>query len=128
MQAARLDVLCITSKHTVHYLRGGYLFISFVTSRYLPVLIYQRGNKDHTTHIGNNMEGGEHALRPFQPVLDGSPFGTLAAQNGKILVPVKLERLARLKDQWHKGAARCGLARPLPVKSNQIRSPGQRNP
>ena len=32
-------------------------------------------------------------------------LGPLAAQNGKVLAPVELKRLARLKDQWHKCSA-----------------------
>ena len=37
-------------------------------------------------------------------------LGPLAAQNGKVLAPVELESLARLKDQWHKcSAPRCLL-------------------
>ena len=69
MEVAGLDVLVATSKHNVQYLLGGYRFIFFVAmdaigySRYLPVLIYQRANKDHSAYIGNEMEGGEHAMR-----------------------------------------------------------------
>ncbi len=71
MEAAGLDVLLVTSKHNVQYLLGGYRFIFFMAmdaighSRYLPVVIYQRGTPDHAAYIGNKMEGGEHANRPF---------------------------------------------------------------
>jgi hypothetical protein len=39
----------------------------------------------------------------------------LAAQNGKILAPVELERLARTKRKGHEGAAPCRLLLPLPI-------------
>ena len=42
--------------------------VAICHSCYLPVLIYQRANKDHSAYIGNKMEGGEHAMRPFWPV------------------------------------------------------------
>jgi hypothetical protein len=42
-------------------------------------------------------------------------LGALTAQHRKILAPVKLERLARLKDQRHKGSAPRRLLLPLPI-------------
>lgn len=71
MEAAGLDALVVTSKHNVQYLLGGYRFIFFSAmdaighSRYLPVVVYRRGRSDQTAYIGNKMEGGEHANRPF---------------------------------------------------------------
>ena len=71
MEAAGLDQLVVTSRHNVQYLMGGYRFIFFSTmdaighSRYLPVVIYQRGSPDHAAYIGNRMEGSEHANHPF---------------------------------------------------------------
>lgn len=73
MEAAGLDVLIATSKHNTQYLLGGYRFIFFTAmdaighSRYLPVVIYQRGQVDHAAYIGNRMEGAEHANHPFWP-------------------------------------------------------------
>lgn len=73
MEAAGLDVLIATSKHNTQYLLGGYRFIFFAAmdaighSRYLPVVIYRRGQVDHAAYIGNKMEGGEHANHPFWP-------------------------------------------------------------
>ncbi len=73
MEAAGLDVLIATSKHNTQYLLGGYRFIFFAAmdaighSRYLPVVIYQRGQVDHAAYIGNRMEGAEHANHPFWP-------------------------------------------------------------
>jgi Xaa-Pro dipeptidase len=71
MESAGLDVLIATSKHNTQYLLGGYRFIFFAAmdaighSRYLPVVIYRRGQPDHAAFIGNAMEGGEHANDPF---------------------------------------------------------------
>ncbi len=71
MEAAGLDVLLVTSKHNVQYLLGGYRFIFFSAmdaighSRYLPIVIYQRGTPDTAAYVGNRMEGGEQAVHPF---------------------------------------------------------------
>ncbi len=71
MDAAGLDVLVVTSKHNVQYLMGGYRFGFFAAmdaighSRYLPVVIYRRERRDQAAYVGNKMEGGEHAVRPF---------------------------------------------------------------
>jgi Xaa-Pro aminopeptidase len=71
MDEAGLDVLMTTSKHNAQYLLGGYRFIFFSAmdaighSRYLPVFLYVRGQRDKTAYIGNRMEGGEHENAPF---------------------------------------------------------------
>ncbi|MCR9138667.1 MAG: Xaa-Pro peptidase family protein [Alphaproteobacteria bacterium] len=71
MEAAGIDVLIATSKHNVGYLLGGYRFIFFSTmdaighSRYLPVLVYVRGQADHTAYVANKMEGHENEVQPF---------------------------------------------------------------
>jgi Xaa-Pro dipeptidase len=56
MDEAGLDVLIATSRHNVQYLLGGYRFFFFDvmeaigTSRYLPVLIYQRGRPERSSN------------------------------------------------------------------------------
>ncbi|MCY3997048.1 MAG: Xaa-Pro peptidase family protein [Rhodobacter sp.] len=71
MDAAGIDVLLATSKHSVRYLLGGYQFIFFSAmdaighSRYLPVLVYVKGQPDGAAFIGNKMEGGEGQNHPF---------------------------------------------------------------
>ncbi|MEM7173592.1 MAG: Xaa-Pro peptidase family protein [Pseudomonadota bacterium] len=71
MEKADIDVLIATSKHNVRYLLGGYQFIFFSAmdaighSRYLPVLIYAKGNPQHSAFVGNKMEGGEAQNHPF---------------------------------------------------------------
>lgn len=71
MDRAGLDILVATSKHNVQYLLGGYKFIFFAAmdaighSRYLPVVVYEKGRPERTAYIANKMESGEHANRPF---------------------------------------------------------------
>ena len=86
MDAAGIDVLVATSKHNVQYLLGGYKFIFFAAmdaighSRYLPVVIYEKGRPENAAYIGNKMEGGEHANRPFwTPVVQTATWGSVDA-------------------------------------------------
>lgn len=86
MEEAGLDVLVATSKHNVQYLLGGYKFIFFSAmdaighSRYLPVVIYEKGRPEHAAYIANKMEGGEHAVRPFwTPTLIAKCWGSVDA-------------------------------------------------
>ncbi|AXI45656.1 aminopeptidase P family protein [Sulfitobacter sp. SK012] len=71
MDDAGLDALLLTSKHNIQYMLGGYRYIFFSAmdaighSRYLPVIIYVKGQKEHTGYIGNTMERGEHENTPF---------------------------------------------------------------
>ena len=88
MEAAGIDVLVATSKHNVQYLLGGYKFIFFAAmdaighSRYLPVVVYEKGRPDHAAYVGNRMEGGEHANRPFwTPNVHTATWGTVDAAN-----------------------------------------------
>lgn len=88
MDEAGIDVLLATSKHNVQYLLGGYKFIFFAAmdaighSRYLPVVAYDRGRPENAAYVGNKMEGGEHANRPFwTPSLHTATWGTLDAAN-----------------------------------------------
>jgi Xaa-Pro aminopeptidase len=86
MEEAGLDVLLATSKHNVQYLLGGYKFIFFSAmdaighSRYLPVVIYEKGRPEHAAYVANKMEGGEHHNHPFwTPVFHASTWGTVDA-------------------------------------------------
>lgn len=86
MEEAGLEVLIATSKHNVQYLLGGYKFIFFSAmdaighSRYLPVVVYERGRPDHAAYIGNGLERGEHQNHPFwTPAVHTSCWGTLDA-------------------------------------------------
>ena len=68
-----IDVLLATSKHNVQYLLGGYRFFFFDymdaigVSRYLPVLVYQKGRPENTAYIGYRLESYEKQLGRFWP-------------------------------------------------------------
>jgi Xaa-Pro aminopeptidase len=68
-----LDVLVATSKHNVQYLLGGYRFFFFDymdaigMSRYLPIVVYQKGRPDNSAYIGNPLERYEEQLGKFWP-------------------------------------------------------------
>jgi Xaa-Pro aminopeptidase len=86
MEEAGIDVLLATSKHNTQYLLGGYKFIFFSAmdaighSRYLPIVVYEKGAPEHAAYVGNRMEGGEHQNHPFwTPALHLSNWGTLDA-------------------------------------------------
>ncbi|NUB43655.1 aminopeptidase P family protein [Fertoebacter nigrum] len=118
MEAAGLDVLLVTSKHNVQYLLGGYRFIFFAAmdaighSRYLPVVIYRRGQPDQAAYIGNRMEGAEHANHPFwTPTVLPATWGAVDA------AALALEHLQKI------GAAglRIGIEPSfLPVNAHQV--------
>jgi Xaa-Pro aminopeptidase len=73
MDDAGIDVLVVTSKHNVQYLLGGYRFFFFDTmdaigvSRYLPVLVYQRGRPENAAYFGAALENFEKELGKFWP-------------------------------------------------------------
>jgi len=86
MEEADFDFLIAASKHNVQYLLGGYKFIFFSAmdaighSRYLPLVIYEKGRPDRAAYIGNKMEAGEHQNRPFwTPELHTATWGSLDA-------------------------------------------------
>ena len=68
-----IDVLVATSKHNVQYLLGGYRFFFFDymdaigVSRYLPVVVYQKGHPDDSAYIGCTLERYEKQLGKFWP-------------------------------------------------------------
>jgi Xaa-Pro aminopeptidase len=86
MEEAGLDILLATSKHNVQYMLGGYKFIFFSAmdaighSRYLPVMIYEKGRPDRAAYVANKMEGGENQVRPFwTPNLHANCWGSVDA-------------------------------------------------
>lgn len=86
LEAAEIDVVVITSKHNIQYLLGGYRFFFFDhfdalgVSRYLPILIYVKGQPDQAAYIGNAMEDSEHENGRFWcPAVDTTSWGTLDA-------------------------------------------------
>jgi len=98
MEEAGIEVLLATSKHNVQYLLGGYKFIFFSAmdaighSRYLPVVIYEKGKPEHAAYVANKMEGGEHHNNPFwTPTLHTATWGTVDAAK------LTVEHLKKLK-------------------------------
>lgn len=73
LDRAGIDVLVATSKHNIQYLLGGYRFFFFDymdaigVSRYLPVLIYQKGKPENAAYIGGRLEMFEKELDKFWP-------------------------------------------------------------
>jgi Xaa-Pro aminopeptidase len=89
MEEHGLDVLVATSKHNVQYLLGGYKFIFFSAmdaighSRYLPIVIYEKGKPEQAAYMANKMEGHEHQVHPFWvPNLHTSFWGSVDAAKG----------------------------------------------
>jgi Xaa-Pro aminopeptidase len=79
MDEAGIDVLIVTSKHNIQYLLGGYRFFFFDhfdaigVSRYLPVLVYVKGDPERAAYIGHPMESYERELNRFWvPTFSGS--------------------------------------------------------
>ena len=86
MEQAGIDVLLASSKHNTQYLLGGYRFIFFSAmdaighSRYLPIVIYEKGKPANAAFVANKMEGGEHHNHPFwTPSFHPETWGTLDA-------------------------------------------------
>src|SRR6516165_2650997 len=73
LDEANLDALVVTSKHNIQYLLGGYRFFFFDymdaigVSRYLPVLVYQRGKPETAGYFGYRLEVFENQLGKFWP-------------------------------------------------------------
>lgn len=94
---AGIDVLLATSKHNVQYLLGGYRFFFFDymdaigVSRYLPVLIYQRGKPENSAYIGYRLEVFEKQLEKFWP-----PVATTSSTGSTDAMRMAVEHLRRL--------------------------------
>jgi Xaa-Pro aminopeptidase len=103
MEEWGLDLLLISSKHNISYFLGGYRFFFFDymdaigLSRYLPLVIYVRGQPDITTYIGNPMESYERELGRFwmTNVITGT-WGTLDAM-GRAIDVIKSLKIAPRK-------------------------------
>ena len=82
-----IDVLVATSKHNVQYLLGGYRFFFFDymdaigVSRYLPVVIYQKGRPDNSAYIGCHLESHEKQLGKFGLGSSRRPHATAPARS-----------------------------------------------
>jgi Xaa-Pro aminopeptidase len=83
---AGIDALVVTSKHNIQYLLGGYRFFFFDqmdaigVSRYLPILIYQKGRPADAVYVANVMEGYEKELgHIWVPNVANGAWGSLDA-------------------------------------------------
>jgi Xaa-Pro aminopeptidase len=71
MDEAGIDVVVATSKHNVQYLLGGHRanFFDYMdatgVSRYLPVLIYQKGAPGQAAYIGHRLEKFQREVNPM---------------------------------------------------------------
>ncbi len=65
MEEAGIDVVVVCSKPNIQYLLGGYRFFFYDhfdaigPSRYLPLLVYQKGHPERSAYVGNPLEGYE---------------------------------------------------------------------
>ena len=90
-----IDVLLATSKHNVQYLLGGYRFFFFDymdaigVSRYLPVLVYQKGRPENTAYIGYRLESYEKQLGRFWPRTVETTAGDSASAIRKAIEHIK---------------------------------------
>jgi Xaa-Pro aminopeptidase len=90
-----IDVLLATSKHNVQYLLGGYRFFFFDymdaigVSRYLPVLVYQKGRPENTAYIGYRLESYEQQLGRFWPRTVETTAGDSASAIRKAIEHIK---------------------------------------
>jgi Xaa-Pro aminopeptidase len=71
MDAAGMDVLCVTSKHNVQYMLGGHraFFFDYMDamglSRYLPVFLYPKGAQQKAAFFGHRLEDFQKQVQPF---------------------------------------------------------------
>src|ERR1044072_7394731 len=79
MDEAGIDVLLVTSKHNVQYLLGGHrsIFFDYMDamglSRYLPIMVYPKGQPDKAAYFGHRLENFQHQVKPLlTPEVEGN--------------------------------------------------------
>jgi len=71
MDEADIDVIVATSKHNVQYLTGGHRAHFFDTmnatgvTRYLPVLVYPKGQPEKAAYVGHRLEKFQIQVKPL---------------------------------------------------------------
>jgi len=71
MDEAGIDVVVATSKHNVQYLLGGHRanFFDYMdatgVTRYLPVLVYPKGQPEKAAYIGHRLEKFQREVNPM---------------------------------------------------------------
>jgi Xaa-Pro aminopeptidase len=91
LDEAGIDVLIVCSKHNIQYLVGDYRFFfheyndAVALSRYLPLLIYLKGQPEQATYVANPMEQWEDDIGSFwMPVIDPVAWGTQDAMQDAV--------------------------------------------
>ena len=91
MDAAGIDVVLATSKHNVQYLLGGHRANFFDVmdatgvTRYLPVLVYPKGQPEKAAYVGHRLETFQQQAKPlWTPVTDTSSNGSVDAMQKAI--------------------------------------------
>jgi len=86
MAQAGIDLLLATSKHNVQYLLGGHRanFFDYMdatgVTRYLPVLVYPKGQPERAAYIGHRLEKFQVQVKPlWTPETLTNSSGTLDA-------------------------------------------------
>jgi Xaa-Pro aminopeptidase len=90
LDEAGIDVLLVSSKHNVQYLLGGYRFFFFDhfdavgLTRYLPLLVYPRGDVARAVYFGDGMENYERELGRFWTSGFEPVFGSVGAMQAAV--------------------------------------------
>ena len=86
MDEAGIDVLLATSNHNVQYLLGGHraFFFDYMDamglSRYLPIMVYPKGNLEKAAYFGHRLENFQHQVKPlWTPEVQANSSGALDA-------------------------------------------------
>jgi len=84
MDEAGIDVLLATSKHNVQYLLGGHraFFFDYMDamglSRYLPIMVYPKGNPEKAAYFGHRLENFQQQVKPlWTPEVQANSSGAL---------------------------------------------------
>jgi Xaa-Pro aminopeptidase len=84
MDEAGIDVLLVTSKHNVQYLLGGHraFFFDYMDamglSRYLPIMVYPKGDLEKAAYFGHRLENFQHQVKPlWTPEVQANSSGAL---------------------------------------------------
>jgi Xaa-Pro aminopeptidase len=84
MDESGIDVLLATSKHNVQYLLGGHraFFFDYMDamglSRYLPIMVYPKGNPEKAAYFGHRLENFQQQVKPlWTPEVQANSSGAL---------------------------------------------------
>ena len=113
LDEAGIDALVVSSKHNIQYLFGGYRFFFFDhfdaigVSRYLPILVYVKGQPELAAYIGHPMESYERELGKFWvPTSSASRARASTGRSSR-----RPSRQARAESEAHRRRARLPAGR-----------------